>query len=287
MGTQYVLITGASTGIGHASAVALAEKGYHVFAGVRRKEDGERLLQELDHVKSGGVLEPIRLDVTDAAQITQAVDHITSITGNAGLRGLVNNAGISVVGPLEFIPMEDFEHQMRVNVGGLLAVTQAFLPLLRATSGRLCLVSSTNGFLAVPFMGPYSASKFAVEAIGDSLRVELAPWKIRVSIVQPGSTQTAIWEKSKSDNEALLARLPRECCILYGKALDAMRDFAEKLIRDAAPVQEVADCVVHAITAKKPKTRYRCGSGAKVAGVFAWLAPDALRDIILRKATRL
>jgi len=287
MSARHVLVTGASTGIGFASAVGLAKKGYHVFAGVRKTADGDRLLQELVHVKSGGMLEPIQLDVTNAGQIKEAADHITGVTGKAGLRGLVNNAGISVVGPLEFIPMEDFKHQMRVNVSGLLAVTQAFLPLLRAASGRLCLVSSTNGFLAVPFMGPYSASKFAVEAIGDSLRVELAPWKIRMSIVQPGSTQTAIWEKSKSDNEALLARMPEECYRLYGEAIKTMRGFADKLIRDAAPVEDVADCVTHAITAKNPKTRYRCGSGAKVAGVFAWLAPDVLRDVIIRKITGL
>ena len=279
MGTEYVLVTGASTGIGHASAVALAEKGFHVFAGVRNGADGERIRTE-----SGGKIEPILLDVTNSGQIAEAVRHVTGIVGEAGLPGLVNNAGVAVVGPLEFIPMEDFTRQMNVNVNGVLAVTQAFLPLLRAARGRLCLISSSNGFLAVPFMGPYSASKFAVEALGDCLRSELAPWKIRVSLVQPGSTQTPIWEKSKMENEALLARMPAECRELYGKEIDAMRAEAEKMIRRASPVREVSDCVVHALTAKRPKTRYRCADGANLAWFAARWLPDAWRDWVISKA---
>jgi NAD(P)-dependent dehydrogenase (short-subunit alcohol dehydrogenase family) len=278
MSTGYVLVTGASTGIGYASAAALAEKGYHVFAGVRSEADGERIRAE-----SGGKLEPLRLDVANAGQIADAVAHVTSVAGKAGLRGLVNNAGIGVAGPLEFIPMEDFTRQMSVNLHGLLAVTQAFLPLLRLASGRLCLVSSTNGFLAVPFMGPYSASKFAVEAIGDCLRVELAPWKIRVSLVQPGATDTPIWEKATADNEAMLARMPAECMELYGAAIDKLRGEAEKLARGASPVRAVSDCVVHAITAKRPKTRYRCAKGANLAWVLARWLPDTWRDAIISK----
>lgn len=279
MNRGYVLVTGASTGIGYASAIALAEKGLHVFAGVRKDVDAQRIRAE-----GGGRLEPIMLDVTNAEQIKAAASHVAAAVGTAGLRGLVNNAGIGVAGPLEFIPMEDFERQMRVNVAGVVAVTQAFLPLLRAASGRLCLVSSNNGFLAIPFMAPYSASKFAVEAIGDCLRVELAPWNIRVSLVEPGAIQTPIWEKAKAENEAMLARMPAACHALYGDAIDTLRTEAEKAARRASPVRVVADCVVHAITARRPRTRYRCGSGARLGWLLARWVPDTWRDRLIRVA---
>ncbi len=279
MNTQYVLVTGASTGIGHASAAALAKEGFHVFAGVRSEADAERIRAE-----SAGNLEPLLLDVTNAGQIAAAAAHVTHVVGDAGLHGLVNNAGVAVVGPLEFVPPEEFERQMKVNVTGLLAVTQAFLPLLRAASGRLCLISSTNGFLAVPFMGPYSAAKFAVEAVGDCLRSELAPWNIRVSLVEPGATDTAIWEKSKTENEALLARMPAECTRLYGDAIETMRAESERMIRRASPVRKVSDCVVHAVTSKRPKTRYLCADGARLAWIAARWLPDTWRDFVLRKA---
>ena len=275
---DYALVTGASTGIGYASAAALAERGLHVFAGVRSDADAERIRKD-----GQGRIEPILLDVTNPQQIADASAYVSGVVGKAGLRGLVNNAGIGVVGPLEFIPMEDFELQLNVNVKGLLAVTQAFLPLLRLAQGRLCFISSTNGFLSPPFTGPYAASKFAVEALGDALRVELMPWNIRVSLVEPGAVATPIWEKSKVSNEAMLARMPAECQALYGKALDKLRSEVEKLSRSAAPVNSVARRVVHAITARRPKTRYLCGRGAIPAWILARWLPDTWRDAIINK----
>lgn len=277
MSADYALVTGASTGIGYACAAALADKGFHVFAGVRNAADGERIRNE-----SGGKLDPIQLDVTNPGHIAAAKQRITEVSGENGLRGLVNNAGIAVAAPLEFVPMADFEHQMNVNVKGVLAVTQAFVPLLRMASGRICLISSTNGFFAPPFMGPYSASKFAVEALGDSLRLELAPWNIRVSLVQPGAIQTPIWEKSKAANEAMLTRMPPECFTLYGKAIEVMRREAEKMAARSVPPSHVADCVTHAITAAKPKPRYLCGGGARMEWLVARWIPDTLRDRLIR-----
>lgn len=282
MPMKYALVTGASTGIGHACACALAERGYRVFAGVRTEADAERIRAE-----GGGEIEPVTLDVTDPGQITAAARHVSAACGETGLHGLVNNAGIAVAGPLEFIPMEDFARQMAVNVNGLLAVTQAFLPLLRRAAGRLCLISSTNGFLSPPFMGPYSASKFAVEALGDALRVELAPWKIRVSLVQPGAIQTPIWDKSKAANEALLARMPAACTELYGGAIEVMRREAEKMAGRAVPVRRVSDCVVHALTSKRPRTRYLCGGGGRMEWFVARWLPDTWRDRLIRLATGL
>lgn len=275
---EYALVTGASTGIGHACAAALAERGFHVFAGVRKEADAERIRGE-----GRGRIEPVLLDVTNPQQIAGVCAYVSGVVGDSGLRGLVNNAGIGVVGPLEFIPPEDFELQLNVNVKGLLAVTQAFLPLLRLAQGRLCFISSTNGFLSPPFTGPYAASKFAVEALGDALRVELARWKIRVSLIEPGAVATPIWEKSKVSNEAMLARMPAECEALYGEALGKLRREVEKLSRGAAPVSSVARCVVHAITARRPKPRYLCGRGAIPAWILARWLPDTWRDAIISK----
>lgn len=282
MKRRYALVTGASTGIGHACALALADKGYHVFAGVRRENDGARLRQE-----GHGRIDPVLLDVTNPQHIADALAQIQEAAGPDGLHGLVNNAGIAVAGPLEFIPLDDFQHQMQVNVHGLLAVTQAFLPLLRAAQGRLCLISSTNGFFSPPLLGPYSASKFAVEALGDAWRGELAPWNIRVSIVQPGAIQTPIWEKSAAENEAMLVRMPEECHALYGESIDIMRREAEKMAARAVPAQRVSECVVHALTARRPKTRYLCGGGARMEWLAAWWLPDPWRDWLIRKATGL
>jgi NAD(P)-dependent dehydrogenase (short-subunit alcohol dehydrogenase family) len=279
MNNRYVLVTGASTGIGYASAVALAEKGFHVFAGVRNPADAERI-----RLQSGGRLEPVILDVTKPEQIADVEAHIESVVGGAGLHGLINNAGIVVAGPLEFLPIEDFQRQWEINVKGLMAVTQAFLPLLRANSGRLCLVSSNSGYLSTPFMGAYCASKFAVEALGDALRVELATWNIRVSLIEPGATATPIWEKSKVTNEAILARMPAECMELYAKEIALLRTEADKMAKTAAPVKTVTDCVVHSLTAANPKTRYRCAKGATLAWIAARWLPDKLRDKIILKA---
>ncbi len=281
MSGKYALITGASTGIGYASAAALADSGFHVFAGVRSESDGERI-----RVQSGGKLEPVILDVTNLEDIAAARAHVEKTVGNSGLHGLVNNAGIAVAGPLEFIPMKDFQRQMDVNVNGLVAVTQAFLPLLRAASGRLCCISSTSGYLSTPFTASYCASKFAVEAIGDALRMELAPWNIRVSLVEPGASDTPIWQKGKVEIDALLEYMPPECLMLYGRVIKMLRDDLDKMARSAAPVNTVSRCVVHALTARRPKTRYRCAKGRRAYA--AWIAarwlPDKLRDKLILKA---
>ncbi len=175
-----VLITGASTGIGEACALWLQDRGYRVFAGVRKSTDAEALQQ-----KSKGHLTPVLLDVADEASIREAVQFV--LTQEPKLEGLVNNAGIAVAGPLEFVPLQELRRVLEVNVVGQVAVTQAFLPLLREARGRVVLMSSISGRVAAPLMGPYAASKFALEAIGDALRRELAPWGIEVSIIEPGN----------------------------------------------------------------------------------------------------
>ena len=206
-----MVITGASTGIGAACATHLRGLGFRIFGGVRKPEDAERL-------RSAGA-EPLTIDVTDADSIRSAASQL----GDAPLAGLVNNAGVAVAGPVEFVPIEELRHQLEVNVIGQVAVTQAFLPALRRARGRVVNIGSIGGRVALPLLSPYAASKFALEAITDSLRRELRPWGMHVSIVEPGAVATPIWDKSRAANEEVASRMPPESLELYGKLIDRIR----------------------------------------------------------------
>ncbi|MCH7811697.1 MAG: SDR family oxidoreductase [Chloroflexi bacterium] len=272
-GRGAVVITGASTGIGEACALRLDKKGFRVFAGVRKDEDGERLKGQASER-----LTPVRIDVTDEASISAAAETVAAAVGEAGVAGLVNNAGIGVPGPLEFLTSDDLRRQFEVNVIGQLAVTRAFLPLIRRATGRIVNIGSIAGRMATPFLGLYSASKFAMEALTDSLRQELRPWGIHVSIVEPGSIATPIWQKAQAEADELEKNLPEEAMALYGKPFAAMREAARKFEEAGIPPDEVAKFVEHAITAKTPKTRYVVGRDAQIQRVLAKVAPDRLRD---------
>ena len=198
-----VVITGASTGIGHASALHLASLGFKVFAGVRRDEDADRL-----RAVANGSIEPVHIDVTDQASIDAAAGRVREATGGS-IAGLVNNAGIAVPGPLEHLPVDEFRRQLEVNVTGQVAVTQAFLPMLRPSRGRIVNIGSIGGRVAAPMLGPYAASKHAMEGLTDSLRRELRPSGIEVSIIRPGPIATEIWERGNTKAGELLARMSR------------------------------------------------------------------------------
>ena len=198
------MITGTSTGIGEATALHLAKLGYRVLAGVRKEGDGERLVDQ-----AGSGLVPVLIDVTEPATIDEAVRTVTDTVGEDGLVGLVNNAGVAIGGPLEYLAVEQWRHQFEVNVLGPVAVTRAFLPLIRQGGGRIIFIGSIGGRVAAPFVGPYSASKFAVEAIAESLRQELQPWHIPVVVIEPGAIKTPIWEKGLSQADEIEAALPR------------------------------------------------------------------------------
>ena len=268
-----VLVTGASTGIGEACALHLDRLGFHVFAGVRKEVDGESLKGRVS-----GRLTPVFIDVTDDASIAAAADSVARAVAGAGLAGLVNNAGIVVPGPLEFLPLGDLRGQIEVNVIGQIAVTQAFLPLLRRGFGRIVNIGSVGGRLATPFLGAYNASKFAMEALTDSLRMELRPWRISVSIVEPGSIATRIWDKGQGAADKLLEKLPQEGHELYDAAVAAMRQAADKSARRAIPPSAVARAVAHALTARRPRTRYLVGRDAHLQAVVARIVPDRMRD---------
>lgn len=286
-----VVVTGASTGIGEACAQRLAGIGFRVFAGVRREGDGAALVD-----KARGMLTPVRLDVTDAASVQGAVSQVEAAVGAAagaaeGLAGLVNNAGIAVGGPLELLPVDALRRQLEVNVVGVMAVTQAFLPLLRRGSGgrpgRIVNMGSVSGRLAGPFVGPYAASKFALEALSDALRLELRSWGLHVTLIEPGRIATPIWKKSIAAAEELAARVDPAKLALYQPALDRMRAYTERFGRQGVPPERVAAAVEHALTSPRPKTRYVVGTDARLQILLARFLPDRLRDALITRALSL
>ena len=276
---QVVVVTGASTGIGEACARYLVDKGFRVFAGVRKQADADRLARDgSDH------LVPLFIDVTESESIAKAAETVGVAVDDAGLAGLVNNAGVVVGGPLELIPIERLRMQLEVNLIGQVAVTQTFLPLLRQAKGRVVNKGSISGRIASPMTGPYSVSKFALEAFNDSLRRELHPWGIQVSIVEPGAIATPIWNKSIDRVDRVLKDMPEEAKRLYGESIEAARKTALKASEGAIPTIHVAKAVHHALTAPKPRTRYLVGKEAKIAARLAWLFPDRAMDWIIRKS---
>ncbi|MGH2978967.1 MAG: SDR family oxidoreductase [Solirubrobacterales bacterium] len=278
-GRGAVVITGASTGIGRACALDLDSRGFRVFAGVRRDEDAERLRSDRPSI------EPLRIDVTDADSIAAARDRVTEAVGGAGLAGLVNNAGIAVPGPLEHLPIDEFRRQMEVNLVGQVAVTQAFLPLVRTARGRIVNIGSIGGRVALPLLGPYAASKHAMEGISDSLRRELRPWGIEVSLVRPGPIATEIWDRGNANADELLERMP-DAAADYGAAIAAARSFAAQRTREAVPPSAVAKVVAHALTADRPRTRYLVGPRARLLATLRAVLPDRWFDTVLDRASR-
>ncbi len=269
------LVTGASTGIGRATAVELAANGWRVFAGVRREEDADSL-----RAGTPGRIEPLLLDVTDQAQIAAAARLITEEVGAAGLDGLVNNAGIVLGGPIETLTMEDLRGLLEVNVVGQVAVTQALLKLVREARGRVVFVGSINGRLSIPFLSPYSASKYAIEAIGDSLRREMRPFGVKVSIVEPGAIETPMREKGSAAGNRVRDRLSDEQRRLYGDAIDGFMAAAAKGDESASSVEKVVKAIDNALTDRRPRTRYIVGADARAQAVFASL-PDRASDRLL------
>lgn len=276
-----VLITGASSGIGKSTALYLDSLGFQVFAGIRREADGEAIKRE-----SEGNIQPVLIDVADAKSIEMAGE-IVGRTAYAGLHGLVNNAGIVVAGPLEFLPLDDFRRQLEVNVTGQIAVTQAFLPLIRKSRGRIVFMGSISGRVSNPFISAYAASKFCLEAIADAMRVELMPWGISVSIVEPGNISTPIWEKSIKEADSRVKNLPAAALDLYGPALAAVRKAAERSAKFAIPPSKVAEAVAHALMAERPKARYVVGWNARLQLLLRTLLPARILDRIIGRYLRL
>jgi NAD(P)-dependent dehydrogenase (short-subunit alcohol dehydrogenase family) len=269
-----IIVTGASSGIGHETALLLAREGYAVFAGVRKEADRERLEAEHERVH------PVILDVTVPADVARVIESVKE--SGATLRGLVNNAGIAVPGPLEFLPLEDLRQQFEVNVFGPIAMAQAALPLLRETHGRIVFIGSIAGRMAAPFVGPYSASKAALAMLADAMRQELASAGIGISLLEFASVKTPIWEKGRTGKDASVAKMPG-AVKYYSAVLDAMVKITKHEEAAGLDPAVIATTVLQALRAPKPRERYLIGRRAKLQAVVAVL-PPATRDRLIKQA---
>jgi NAD(P)-dependent dehydrogenase (short-subunit alcohol dehydrogenase family) len=268
-----VLVTGASSGIGEATALHLRELGFDAVGAVRKDEDAERL--------GASGLRTVKLDVTDDASIAAARAEL----GDGPLAGLVNNAGIAVAAPLEFLPLDQLRHQLEINLVGQLAVTQAFLPALRAARGRIVNVSSIGGRVALPLVGAYNASKFGLEAISDSLRRELYSHGVDVIVIEPGGVKTPIWKKGNELAGEIAEDMPPDAERLYGRLIEALRRETVKIAEERGiEPREVAEAIGTALTAKRPRARYLVGRDAKMRGPAAKLLPDRVMDRLVARA---
>ncbi len=269
-----VLVTGASTGIGEATARRLKAAGWEVFAAARKDADLERL--------RGEGFTAVKLDVTDPDTIAAAKDELDE----RGLHGLVNNAGIGISGPIEFIPLDELRRQLEVNLVGQVAVTQAFLPNIREATGRIVNVSSIGGRMALPMAGPYAASKHALEAVSDSLRRELRPWGISVSIIEPGAVVTPIWDKARATADDVEAQMGERAQARYGKLAQTMRAETEKIPERGVEPDEVAKAIEHALTSPRPKVRYVVGRDARMRLRVKALVGDRRFDSLIARTLK-
>jgi NAD(P)-dependent dehydrogenase (short-subunit alcohol dehydrogenase family) len=276
--TRAVVITGASTGIGRACAMRLDRAGWRVFAGVRKEADAESLREE-----ASNRLIPVRIDVTNAASIEAAAETVGEALDARGLAGLLNNAGMGVGGPLEFLDMDDFRQQLEVNLIGQVAVTQAFLELIRAASGRILNMTSIGGRLTLPFLGPYSASKFGLEAVTNAFRQELQPWGIEVIAIEPGNIKTPIWDKATAETSRELDQLSPRGEELYGKRMASYASFIPKIAKQGIPADRVAQVVERALTSRRPKPRYVVGRDARLRLVLDALLPTRTTDRMIAR----
>ncbi len=276
-----VVITGASSGIGKACALRLDQLGFRVFAGVRREADGAALRRE-----ASDRLTPLVIDVTDTASIAAAAVAVTAATADLGIGALINNAGIAVAGPLELLPLADLRQQFEVNVIGQIAVTQAFLGLVRQGKGRIINMGSTSGRSVLPFAGAYGASKHALRALTVALRMELQPWGIPVTSIEPSTVATPIWARSVAASEERERTSSAQERERYGHILTIVNRAAGEQTSVGTPVAAVVAVVVRAVTARRPRTVYSVGRNARLR-VIVELLPGSLRDrIIMRRVLR-
>lgn len=277
MAQRSVLITGSSTGIGEACASRMAAAGWKVYAGVRRQEDGDRLVATY-----AGEIEPVIIDVCEQPSIDAAVAHIAA---GGGLDALVNNAGVGAGGPVELLDVEDWRDVFETNFFGLVALTKAVFPMIDASDGRFVHIGSIAGRVAAPGMGPYSATKHAVAALNWSLRSEVARiGRMSSSVVEPGEIKTAIWDKAEEQVDDMTKRLEQAGLTeRYRWLMDMFSGFLAEANEKAIEPDRVAEAVEHALTAKRPKARYLVGTDAKIQAKIA-LLPDRAREFVLRKA---
>ncbi|MCW2993181.1 MAG: family oxidoreductase [Conexibacter sp.] len=266
------LITGASSGIGAATALALDAAGHDVFAGVEHAGDGRHTL-----AAASSRLQEVVLDVTSQDAIGSVAAELGRRLAGRGLDGVVNNAGVGFPAPLELLPLEDLRRLLEVNVVGQVAVTQAVLPLIREAGGRVVFVGSVGGVLAAPFAGSYHASKFALEAIADVWRQELDPEELPVILIEPSAISTPIWDKAITYLDVLLAH-DGPGVARYAERLRSFRESLRSADQHGKDAGDVAGTILEALTTEHPDTRYVVGASGKIATALRPLIPDRLAD---------
>ncbi len=279
---KHTLVTGCSSGIGRATALRLAAAGQHVYAGVRNPADGEQLTRSA----AGGELSPLILDVTDISHIAAAATAIAGHTEPAGLDGLVNNAGFGLACPTELVQLDAFRRQLEVNVTGQLAVTQAFLPLLRRARGRIVMVSTIGVRFTPPFAGPLDATKAALAALGDALRQELAPWGIGVVLIEPASINSGAADKVSRDAAAAMAAAGPQGQALYEDTFARMLEVMQRREGNGSRPDVAAATITRALTATRPRTVYLTGKDSRRLAVLSKL-PTPILDAARRRIFRL
>jgi len=280
--SNHILITGASTGIGYDLCKEFLKRGYSIFGSVRKKSDANKLQDEL-----GTNFKSLIFDVTDYNAVDMAASELESKIGKEGLAGLINNAGIAVPGPVMDLPIEDFEYQFKVNVFGQVKVTQSFLPMLGAREnhpsepGKILQMSSVAGKFGMPFMGPYSGSKHALEGISESLRKELIKFGIDVIVLEPGPIKTPIWVKSTGDVEEKL-----KDSVYLKSMLKFQNTFMRSAVEEAITSEKAATIMVDIFEKKKPKVRYPIMAGMLKNWYIPKLLPARVIDNYIAKALK-
>jgi len=275
-----IVITGCSSGFGRLTALQLVRQGWHVFGTVRKDEDKENLVNELEDVYKEH-LTPVVCDITQAGDVAHLAQTVAEATPQ--LDALLNNAGTAFAAPLELLSIEDLTAQFDINVVAQVRVTQALLPLLKSAKGTIINVSSVNGKISTPIVGAYSASKFALEAISDALRLELAPFGVRVVVIEPSSSPTNIWQTSMKRS---LEKLEPHRVGEYAKLLTTFEKLANVLSKRGFPPQRFVDTVVHILASPRPRTRYVVPRSAVLDVTLRRFLPDAVFDALLRRSLR-
>jgi len=275
MSSSTVLITGSSTGIGFACATYLDKQGFKVFAGIRNAADAGKL-----KASASDRLTPILLDVTNPESIQKAFDFVKNKVGEAGLSGLINNAGIGIASPVEFFPMSDLRRLFDVNVFGQISVIQTFLPLLRQAKGRIINIGSIGDRITMPFGGALCASKSAFASFTEAMRLELSSWGIKVCLIEPASISTPAVDKVKVGNEKSIENLSTEGARLYASNFRLFTQRAIEREKNGSQPEVVANVVYHALTTKQPKTRYLVGKDSNLLATLAKWMPDPVLDKI-------
>lgn len=275
---ELIVVTGASTGMGAATAKELAGRGFHVLAGVRREIDADAL--------RGDGIEPLILDITVESDVAAVADRVTRDPRGLPLRALINNAGIGVNGPVEALPIAEWRRQFEVNLFGHVAMIQALLPSLRRSSGTVVNISSIGGKVALPTYPAYAGSKFAMEALSDSLRREVSESGVKVVVVEPGAVKTAMAERGIATVDRLKAAMPTDQLERYGALIDAMSNLARSFDTDGVPAEHAAKVIAKAATAPRPRTRYTVGRDAAVLARLSRVVSDRFLDRVVRLILR-